>query len=282
MKPYQFWYSFATTGSDGFLLDLIRLPEEAVARLAVFRAGQPPQIVRRGFDVSELRGVPGELGVQLNKIAFDAGGCRSAVPGIDIDASFALSGQGMSFVPSPVSWWFDRVPDFRSRYGLLREAVCDSVLYRDVPFVCSTYSVYDLAGAAWLLISAPRFAGSDLALEISAARLFGQWLPSAWMRLDGREYHFNSPLDSLVSVSIGRDGLANGNERVITAKIRGKGVSLEIEARAASADFARLDAYRQTDIHTTLFGSCKVTGVSGSVAGRSFSAQRTCLLEVKR
>ena len=99
MKPYQFWYSFATTGSDGFLLDLIRLPEEAVARLAVFRAGQPPRIVRRGFDVSEIRGVPGELGVQLNKVAFDAGGCRSAVPGIDIEASFALSGQGMSFVP---------------------------------------------------------------------------------------------------------------------------------------------------------------------------------------
>jgi hypothetical protein len=281
MKPYQFWYTYPTTGNDGFLLDVIRRPEEAVARLAVFRAGRPPRVLRRGFDTSELNGVPGKLGVRLNRIVIDAGGCRGDVGGVDLAAQFALSGRGMGFVPQAVSWWFDRVPDFRSRYGVAGNAVCDRVSYRDVPFVCSTYSLYDLAGAKWLLVSAPRFPGSDLAFEISATRLFGRWMATAWLYFGGREYHYESPLDSLFSVGIGRTGEVAYGERVITAKIRGKGLGFEIEARADTREFARLDSYRQTDIHTTLFASCKASGTAGAAAGQTFAAARTCLLEVK-
>ena len=270
--PFHFWYIYATTGSDGFLLDIVRRPTEAVARLAVYRNGRPPRIVRRGFDVAELDGVPGELGVRLNRIAMDALGCRGETGGIGVDASFTLSGRSMRFVPSFVTAWFDQVPDFRSHYGALERGACGDAAYRDVPLVYSTYTLNDLAAAKWVLISAPRFPGTDLAFEISAARILGRWMPTAWLYFGGRERRFN-PLQ----VRVGRAGDVENGERVFTASIHGQGVRFDITARGDTAQFARLDAEGATEIQTTLFGSCRVA--SGD--GKSYAAERTCLLEVK-
>src|SRR5256885_5242747 len=96
---FDFWYIYSTTGRDGFLLDVVRRPTEAVARLAVYREGRPPRIVRRGFDVSRLDGVAGELGVRLGGIAIDALGCRADPGGGGVGASFALSGRQMRVRP---------------------------------------------------------------------------------------------------------------------------------------------------------------------------------------
>jgi hypothetical protein len=128
------------------------------------------------------------------------------------------------------------------------------------------------------MISAPRFAGTDLAFEISAARLFGQWNPTAWVFHAGREYHLNSALDSLFRVRLGRSGDVESGERVFTASIRAKGLHIDVEARGPIDQFARLDAEGATEIHTTLFGTCRATVAS---AGQTFVAERTCLLELK-
>jgi hypothetical protein len=276
--PYAFWYIFATNGADGFLLDLIRQPGESLARLVTYRQGRPPRIVRHGFEPGDLNAVPGALGATLGGAALDALGCRASLAGMNLDARFALDGRGMRFVPGFAAWWFDNVPDFCSRYGVLEQAVCEGAPYRDAPFVCSTYSLESLAAARWVLISAPRFAGTDLALEISAARLLGRWMPTAWVFHGGREYHLNSALDSLFRVRIGRSGDVESGHRVFTASIRASSLRLDVEARAPLDQFARLDAARRTEIHTTLFGDCCAT-VAG--AGQTFLADRTCLLEVK-
>jgi len=275
---FAFWYVFATNGQDGFLLDLIRRPGESLARLVTYRQGRPPRIVRHGFQPADLNGVPGSLGVNLGGIALDALGCRSALPGMDLDARFALNGRSMRFVPGFVTWWFDSVPDFCSRYGAIEEATCEGALYKHAPFICSTYSLDSLATARWVLISAPRFAATDLAFEISAARLLGRWMPTAWVFHDGREYHLNSALDSLFRVRIGRAGDVEAGERIFTASIRASGLHIDVEARGPIDQFARLDAEGQTEIHTTLFGSCRAAVAS---AGQTFVAERNCLLELK-
>ena len=277
IRPYAFWYVYATNGADGFLLDLVRRPGEARARLAVYHEGSPPRIVRHGFPLAYLDGAPGELGVRLDGIALDSAGCRGALADLHLHARFRLSGRGMTFVPAWVAWWFSTAPDFRSQYGALEGAVCEGVSYGNAPLVCSTYSVADLARAKWLLISAIRFEGTDLALEISAARLLGMWLPTAWVYFEGRERRLNSGLDSLFRVHFHRAGVIEGNERVFTASVRAGHLRLEIEARGPLGQFARLEAEGQTEIHTTLFGTCRAT-VAG---GRTFTAERTCLLEVK-
>jgi hypothetical protein len=277
MPPYAFWYIYATNGADGFLLDLVRRPDEARARLAVYHEGAAPRIVRRGFPLAYLDGAPGKLGVRLDGIALDAAGCRGALADLRLDARFRLSGRGMAFVPTWVAWWFSKAPDFRSQYGALDGAVCEGVSYGEAPLVCSTYAVEDLARAKWLLISAMRFGGTDLALEISAARLLGMWLPTAWVFFEGRERHLNSGIDSLFRVRFHRAGEIEGGERVFTASVRAGRLKLDIEARAPLSQFARLEAEGKTEIHTTLFGTCRVT----AAGGRKFTAERTCLLEVK-
>jgi hypothetical protein len=269
---------FATNGADGFLLDLIRRPGESLARLVTYRKGCPPRIVLHGFEPGDLKGAPGALGAALGGISLDALGCRGALPGMNFDARFALNGRAMRFVPAFLTWWCDAVPDFRSRYGVLEQGTCEGAVYKDAPFVCSTYSLESLPGARWVLISAPRFAGTDLALEISAARLLGRWMPSAWVFHAGREYHLNSAIDSLLRLRIGRSGDAESCHRVFTASIRAPGLRLDVEARGSIDQFARLDADRQTEIHTTLFGVCRATVVP---AGQTFLADKTCLLEVK-
>jgi hypothetical protein len=281
VRPYAFWYIFATNGEDGFLFDLVRRPEEAVARLAVYHQGSPPRIVRHGFPPGSLSGIPGQLKAHLDGVTLDAAGCRSALEHMRLDARFASSGRGMRFVPAWVTWWFDNVPDFRSHYGTLEGAACEGAAYRNTPMVFSTYSLDDLASARWVLISVPRFDSSDLAIEISAARLLGRWMPAAWMFFGGREYKLNSALDSLFRVRIGAAGAIEDGERVFTASLRAPGVRLEIEARGAAGQFARLEAERQTEIHTALFGTCRASIMSGPSAGRTFTAERTCLLELK-
>jgi len=278
MPSFAFWYVFTSDGVNGFLLDLVRRPSESLARLVTYRQGHPPRIVRHGFQPADLNGVPGALGVSLGGIALDALGCRSALPGMNIDARFALNGISMRFVPGFVTWWFDNVPDFRSRYGALDQATCDGAKYRDAPFTCSTYSLDSLASARWILISAPRFADTDLAFEISAARLLGRWMPTARVLHAGHEYHLNSALDSLFRLRIGRAGDVESGERVFTASIRASGLRIDVEARGPLDQFARLDTEGQTEIHTTLFGTCRATVAS---AGQTFVAERNCLLEVK-
>jgi len=278
MPPFAFWYLFATNGADGFLLDLIRRPSESLARLVIYHEGLPPRIVRHGFQPSDLNGISNQLGVRLGAIALDALGCRATLPGMNLDAHFALNGRSMRFVPGFVSWWFDNVPDFRSHYGTLDRAACEGAIYKDAPFICSTYSLGDLAKARWVLISAPRFDSTDLAFEISAARLFGRWMPAAWVFYGGRELKLNSVLDSLFRVRILRAGDTESGERVFSASIHASQIRIDVEARAPVEQFARLDAEGQTEIYTTLFGTCRASVAS---ADKTFVAERTCLLELK-
>src|ERR1035438_3283131 len=103
MPPYAFWYIFATNGEDGFLFDLVRRPEEAVARLAVFHQGSPPRIVRHGFPPGSLSGAPHELKALLDGVTLDAAGCRGTLEDMSIDARFGWNGRSMRFVPAWVS-----------------------------------------------------------------------------------------------------------------------------------------------------------------------------------
>ena len=271
---YAFWYIFATNGADGFLLDLIRRPGECLARLVTYRQGRPPRIVLHGFGPSGLKGAPGALGAALGGISLDAFGCRGALPGMHLDARFALNGRAMRFVPGFVTWWFDAVPDFRSHYGVLEQAICEGAVYEDAPFVCSTYSLESLAAARWVLISAPRFAGTDLAFEISGARLLGAI--DVHVRFIGEQetYEVDTPN---VAITLLRPGVlfSAAGYRATGARF---GLRLDVEARGSIDQFARLDADRQTEIHTTLFGACRATV---DPAGQTFLADKTCLLEVK-
>jgi hypothetical protein len=275
-SSYAFWYVYSSNGTDGFLLDLIRRPEAAMARLAVFHEGCPPRILRRGFATADLHGTPGELGVRMGDFCLDALGCAGTIDDVSLEAQYALDGRHMRFVPSWITSVVPNIPNFRSNYGKLQSASCAGAAYGEGPVVCSTYTVDDVASAKWVLISAPQFPGTDLAFEISAANLLGRWQPTAWLYYGGSEHQLNKEFDALLHVRVDAAGDVQGSERIFRASIHDGDLRVKIEGRATVDQFARLDAEGQTEIHTTLFGTCRAT-----VNHQTFTAERTCLLELK-
>jgi len=280
--PFAVWYIYTSNGTDGFLLDLIRRPAEAVLRMAVYHAGCSPRLIRQGFPLADLAGIPGELRAALHGIAFDAQSCHSAYDGVRLDGQFALSGRAMRFVPAWASGVFKNVPDFRSYYGTMVRADCESATYADAPLVYSTYSTHalnHLASARWVLMTAPRFSGTDLAFEISATRKFDRWVPAAWVYYAGREFKLNSLSDTLFArVRIRRAGELEGNERVFAASIRARGLDLDIEGRAPADQFLLLDSEGEIKTWTTVFGVCRASIRSGP---EKLATERTCLLEIR-
>jgi hypothetical protein len=205
--------------------------------------------------------------------------------GLNLDVAFRLSGRTMKFVP----WWvhtlIGRIPDFRSNYGMLEEGMSQGVSYNNLPLVYSTYQVRRLDKSIWILITAPRFKDTDLAFEISAAGLWGLWAPSVYIYFQGKEYKLNNPLVSLLCFRVHHAGQIIGQERVFSASIRSGKICLDVIAKAPASDFVMLGREGETEIHTTVFGSCEASitlpGGKSEPLQYFFEAERTCLLEVK-
>lgn len=284
MPPFAVWYIYTSNGSDGFLLDLIRRPDEALLRMAIFHDSRPPRLIRQSFPLGDLDGVPGELSAKLHGIALEAASCHSTYEGVQLDGQYKLSGRSMKFVPGWAKALLKNVPDFRSHYGTMLRAACEGAQYVDAPLVYSTYSTHalnHLVTSRWVLITAPRFTGTDLAFEISATRKFDRWVPAAWLFYRGREYRLNSLADTLFSrVRIGRPGELAADQRVFTVSIRAAGLQLEIEGRAPAGQFVKLDAEGETQTWTTLFGVCRASLKAGAES-QEFTTEPTCLLEVR-
>lgn len=285
MSLHAFWYIYATDGENGFLLDLIRRPEEGVARLAVYSKDKPPDVLRKSLPSSDFVGGDDKLKVQLGPVELSPHGCRGTLDGICIDAAFSLSNREMTFAPLWLHKLFSQIPYFSSYYGTLEKGTCQGIPYRDLPLVYSTYRVGRISESVWILISALQFRDTDLAFEISAGRLFGMWGTSAYICFEGKEYKLNNPLTSFIRFKVHRAGEVIEQERIFSVSVRSGQISMEVTAKAPASDFAVLEQEGKTRIHTTLFGSCEASitllGRGPTSKRYTFEAKRTCLLEVK-
>lgn len=282
MTSTRLWYIYACTGSEGFLLDLIVRPDRAVARLAVFaasgssvlRADRPLSTVVRGEDPHTVR---------LDTIELSARGCRGRLDGIDIDVELRLSRETFEFGPRWVSRLFGSVPSLSSRYGRLERGTCQGTAYAGLPIVYSTYGVRRIEKSIWLLISALQFPDTDLSIEISAVRIGSWWAVSAFCRYRGKLYHLNGVWTALFRSRVKEAGIASHGERRLHIACRTREITIDILGNAPEEDFVLLEREGNTEVRTTLFGSCRVeVTVRELGAGpQIFKAERTCLLEVK-
>src|SRR5579871_3698054 len=90
------------------------------------------------------------------------------IEGVLVDDQFLLSGRSMRFVPLRI---MERLCAARLRRRLRRRS------YGPFP----TPFLDGLEKTRWVVISATRFPGPDLAFEYSAARVMGRWAPAAWI-----------------------------------------------------------------------------------------------------
>jgi hypothetical protein len=285
MESNSFWYIYATNGTDGFLLDLIKRPSEAVARLALYSDGRPPTVLREKVDLDQFAVDSDSLNVKLGPLSLGPNGCRGKLGKINLDLVSTLDNGSITFLPHWLHSLLSYVPYFSSHYGTLLEGKCQETPYKNLPLVYSTYEVGDIARSKWFIISASQFKDSDLAFEISASRIAGIWGASAYIRWQNQEYKLNSPLASLFTFRTRSAGEVSGQERVFDVAIRSPLIRMDIRAAAPVDDFAVLEKEGQTEIHTTLFGDCdaEVTlrGSNANAPTSRYQARRTCLLEVK-
>ncbi|HWC77485.1 MAG TPA: hypothetical protein VG778_08480 [Blastocatellia bacterium] len=285
MDLNSFWYIYATDGTNGFLLDLIKRPAEAVARLAVYENGKAPTVVHERLGLDQFSSGNGDLNVRLGPLKLGPNGCQGKLGNIDLDVLSTLDRGNITFVPAWLHKLLSYVPYFSSHYGTLLRGKCQQAEYAGLPFVYSTYQVGDIARSKWFIISASQFKDSDLSFEISASRIAGIWGASAYVFYQGREYKLNSPIASLFTFRTRSAGEIAGEERIFDVSIRSPLIRMDVKARAPLSDFARLEKEGETEIHTTLFGDCAVEvtlrGTNANAATNHYEATRTCLLEVK-
>ena len=285
MELNSFWYLYATNGTDGFLLDLIRRPPSAVARLAVYSATKAPIVLRETLPVDQLQGEDGGLNVSMGSLALTPTGCHGRLGGISLDIQTELNGGSIAFVPRWLHNLFGFVPLFSSHYGRLAGGRCQDVTYGELPLVYSTYQVSNIARSRWYIISASQFEGSDLVFEISASKIAGIWGTSAYIRYLGREYKLNSPLSSLFIFRTRHDGEIIDGKRVFDVSIRSPLIRVDVRASAPTSDFVMLEREGTTEINTTVFGDCEAVvtlrGTNSNASTNRFEAKRTCLLEIK-
>lgn len=281
MPSHAFWYIYATTGRQGFLLDLIARPDSAQARLGLYGTS-PPTVIREERPASSLVREVDPLTVRLDALELSPSGCRGRLGKIDMDVSARLSGDSVAFSPGWVRCLAPSVPSLASNYGRIEHGRCQDLEFSDLPFVYSTYEVRRIERSLWILISALQFPGTDLMLEISAVRILSRWAVAAFCRFLGKVYHLTGLRTAFFRSRVTAAGAASGQLRRFHVSCRGGGIGLVVEASAGSEDFVLLEREGNTAIYTTLFGSCRVeikTTPKGEM--HVFEADRTCLLEVK-
>jgi hypothetical protein len=285
---YQFWYMWGSTGSEGFLLDMIKQPDQLELRLDLYNASatpggtQPPAVVTREFlPLSAYRESAGGT-VTMGPLTLTPTSCVGTVGGITVNLSFALGDTEMHFVPAALEKRSDGLLiDVVSRYGHLLGGRVGNGRYSGdlkLPTVLTTYPIK--AGIdvwRWAMISALSFEGTDLQVEIMATRIAGIWLATAYVLFDGKVHKVDDPF--LLGARMPKRGDIIGDDRVFTAEIKvARALELTVSCSAPRAYFAMLDKEGSTEIHTTVLGACNAADAH---SGRKDMVSKSALLEVK-
>jgi hypothetical protein len=284
---FSFWYLWAAQedGSAGFLIDLIKQPDQLELRLDTYAATAAPVVTRQFLPLSAFadRGngtlVFGQQCVLMQARGSLACQVTSGATNLTVTASFALTSRSNAFVPATIE---DAVrgllPDVVSTYGTLGSGTrAAGVAYAaGLPMVFTTYPIR--AGIdywQWAMISAQRFPGTDLAAEVMAIELGKVWLATGYVLFKGKEYHVDDPF--VLAASIETRGEISGGNRIFTSTIRlGVDDVLDLHCSAPVGQFAVLDREGKTTIHTTVLGSCVA-----QIKGATFHSGNNVLLELK-
>jgi len=279
----DFWYVAWGDQREGTLIDLIRRPQEALARVALFRRGQPPRVVRQRF-AHEALVVTGDT-AELGPWRLGPGECTGRIADgageLVVDARFSPEASEVTMVPAWVAGLFRTIPALRSTPGTMT-ALAGLPVAAPMPCAFTRYRVGDVARARWFLVSAHGFEDApDVRLEIAGGRILGQWVLTGYLHAEGAWYPLNQPLANLVRWAATATGEVAGAERRFEVAYRSKRLHLRLEARAPVDAFVELEREGVTTIHTTLFGDCALDLTVGD-AQRHLTARGRCLLEVKQ
>jgi len=284
----DFWYIWASNGQQGFLLDLIKAPDHLELRLDIYDAtpGINPVVIRQFLDLSDFSISEDGMNVTMGPVVLTTSSCSGIVGNIPIDVRFMLSNRSNNFVPEWIFNSFPEVPDFQSFYGSVISAQVNGTDYQyNLPLVYSKYPInFGIDYWKWCLISimslTPSGSGqNDLQIEIAGTLIADIWVVTSFVYSEGKVYQFDDPFLGETKLT-GEGQIVNGTTRIFSATIKNElgSVHLLIDCQAPVDKFAMLDKDGNTEIHTTLLGSCEVTDVK---KGQTYNTN-SALLEAKQ
>jgi hypothetical protein len=223
----DFWYLWASDGTNALLLDIIERADSAELRLAIWDVDSSPVLLREIFPLEKLKIHP-DGGVEIEgQFVYNDRECKGTVEGVVIDLQYDLSGRGNSFVPPALEDTIveQLIPTVTSRYATTTSITGDVPILRGVPVVLTRYDVPFLMNVfQWTLSSTSNYVNeddgsdTDLEIEVVAMPLGGVFLGFAYVMLDGVEYHMNGLIGDNVRIATDGSEVVNG-ERCMVAQI---------------------------------------------------------------
>jgi len=274
----DFWYLWGSTGSNGFLLDLVKRPLELELRLEIYDSSAeiPAQSIKQYLSLDSFKQDNGSI--VMGPLTLTNQTCTGTVLDIPINIVFSQDGRTMDFIPTLVEDSFPFFPDVFSRYGSLLDgtSVNSTNFPANLPVVYTSYPVPILLDFwQWAMISAMKFDGTDLQIELVSTYLLDLWLATSYVYYQGTEYK----LDLFeIETRMIDTGDIDGDVRRFSAEIETFFLHLQISCEAPTNEFALLETEGKTQIHTTVLGICIVNDLTNSV---SFNG-KGALLEVKK
>jgi len=266
-----------SNGKQGFLLDLIKRPQELELRLEVYDVAnlQPAQVIKQFLPLSDFNQTDDVI--TMGSVTLSNTTCTGTIGNVTINLGFQLNGRNMHFIPDAVEYEFPFLPDVISNYGTIMNGNCNGVTYaRGTPMSYTTYPVPILLGYwQWVMISAYSFEGTDLQMDIVGAFFSDVWLGTSYIFYRGTEYK----LDLFdIETSFGNTGDIIGNVRKFSVNVETLYIHFELECQAPVDFFALLEQEGATKIHTTVLGSCIANDLRNSLTFQGNGA----LLELKK
>jgi len=286
----DFWYVWTVDPSTGigFLLDMIKRTEELELRLALYNNSGSQTVIRQYLPLSSFK-QPGENTIIIGPLALDVNletlqgsliGTDNMVP---INVLFTLNGNYNTFLPEGIMQ-NDILPNVTSFYGTLNpQTKVNNYAYpANIPAVYTKYPIKLLINYTdWSMISSSSFQNSDLQIELMALEvpILDLWPCIAYIYYNNETYHLNNPF--LFECSMDQIGDESNGIRTFSASLFSIGlIHMDITCSSPSSNFVLLDQQGESQIHTTVLGTCVVDDIHNGVTLKTKG--QNALLELKK
>ncbi len=279
MKTNKFWYIFASTGKNAFLIDWIVKEGTPILR-AAFAHDDGKRFVRKEeFKPTEVTYTEDEILINTVKLTkYEAQGIWKDVA---LDLHFQLTKRHFEVSPLWIHTLRPQIPFFTSRYGFIDRGTCNHKDFSNTPIAWATYEAKKLSESQWTLISCSGFDDKESIFEVASSKIFGQWASSAYLFFKGKEYKLNNPFSNFFNIKMKHCGEAVNNTLEISGRVRYPDVEIIFKGSGDEKLFLLFEQEGNTQIKTCLLGDLDIS-IKIKDETYTFEPRRKSLLEIKK
>lgn len=274
----QFWYIWSSDEKgNGYLLDLIKRPRSVHLRLANW-SDENLELFKSNFTLDQFRS-DREGNIQIGPLLLTKNSCKGNVENVKIETFNHPSRLYVNMVPNWITSILPILPMIESNYTTLsQDSFVHNIKYSaNQPMVYTKYTIPFFIGFwEWSMISAMKFEGTDLKLEMMGLYFARNWIVQSFIYYKGKSHTFTNPIYMVNKFN--KTGELEGDKRYFIGSIKSNDIHFEIHCESLGKDFILLESEGSTDIYTSLKGKCIV---EDKFRVERYTSQGNVLLERK-